>query len=240
MTKKHTTTLFDLLVLGDTDICPEDVGSRSSDALALKVGSSSEVFQTQKTARNPHTGRASLHEAAANGDHTAVRHLIENGTDVGVNKPTFLGGDTALHIATSREHPNVIKEIMRSHGADPNIRNKYRATPLHCAKSREIAELLLSYGATLDLVDCNNNTALQLAVARPTSARNSELIQYLTELTEEQTRAQIRKELNDNRERRRRAEAIKAEQREREEAERVKLLNSRLLSEYKNWRGRSK
>ena len=225
MSKDHT-TLFDLL----EGICP-DIANKIS---TVQDGSSEE---TPHNTRNPQTGRTTLHEAAANGDHTTVRHLIENGSDV--NKPTFLGGDTALHIAASREHSDVIKEIMRHNDADPNIRNKYKATPLHYAKSAAIAKLLLSHGAALDLLDSNNNTPLQSIVARPMSERNTELIKYLTEMTEDQTRAQTRKDLKDSRKRRRRAEAIKAKQREREEAERVQLLHIRRLSEYKTWRGTS-
>ena len=230
---KKDETLFDLL---EEDICLGYVGSSASKSFASQVGGSSEVLQKTMNARNPHTGRASLHEAAANGDHNTVRHLIENVTRVDVNKLTLLGGDSALHIAVSREHHGVIREILRSNDANINIRNKYEATPLHYAKSRETAELLLSHGATLDPVDSNKNTPLRSAMARPTSGRSRELIKYLTELTQEQTRAQIRKEINDNRECRRHTEAIKTKQREQEEIERVRLLNSRLISEYKNWR----
>jgi len=225
---KDDTTLFDLL----EDICP-DIASTSKISTAQESSSEETPYNT----RNPQTGRTTLHEAAANGDHTGVRHLIENGSDV--NKPTFLGGDTALHIAASREYSNVIEVIMSHNNADPNIRNKYKATPLHYAKSTAIAKLLLSHGASLDVLDSNNNTPIQSIIARPMSERNIELIKYLTEMTEKQTRAQTRKDLKDNRERRRRAEEIKAEQREREEAEKVQSLHVRRLSEYKSWRGTS-
>lgn len=176
----HTSSLFELL----DHICPDIHATETSSThmwtcSSIKEGCSSEEVLNPAAinTRNPETGRTMLHEAAASGDCATFRQLIKNGADI--NKQKFLGGESALHVAAAHGHKSVAAEIMRHDNSDPNIRNKYKATPLHYATNTAIAELLISYDVILDLAYSNNRTPLQAVIVRPTASTsdcNKELI----------------------------------------------------------------
>ena len=208
--------------------------------LAIKQSEGSSSFTNNKhllpaNARMPHTGRTLLHEAAIKGDVSAIDKLIQEGVDI--HKTTLLGRNTALRLASERGNIHAVKSLLSHRETNPNAKNKYRATPLHLAQSVAVADLLVSHGASLDCRDSNNQTPLQaISNRKEESHDNKQLIQYLTNLIEERTRKQIEKELHANREQRRRAEAIKAEQRRLEKDANSQELNNRLLAQYRRWR----
>ena len=186
-------------------------------------------------ARMSNTGRTLLHEAAIKGDVSAIDQLIQDGANI--HKTTFLGRNTALHLASERGNIHAIKTLLSHRETNPNAKNKYRETPLHLAQSVAVADVLVSHGASLDCRDSNNHTPLQaISNRKDESEDNKQLIQHLTNLIEERTRTEIRKELHANRERRRRAEAVKAEQSRLEKEENARELNNRLLASYRRWR----
>lgn len=185
-------------------------------------------------ARIPHTGRTLLHEAAIKGEVSAIAHLIQGGADI--HKTTLLGRNTALHLASERDNIHAVKALLTHRETNPNVLNKYKATPLHLAQSVAVADLLISHGASLDCTDSNNQTPLQaISNRKEESEDNKQLIQHIANLIEERTRAEIRMELNANRERRRRAETIKEEQRRLEKEENARDLNKSLIAQYRKW-----
>lgn len=103
-------------------------------------------------------------------DANMVRFLAENGANV--NEVFMLGDNTdegtftttPLNVSITADRPDVA-EILLSHGADPNYRDKTGRTPIVYAvlTSEEILRVLLSYGADPNIPDNNKRTPLMLA-----------------------------------------------------------------------------
>lgn len=126
---------------------------------------------TSKTAHR--TSPLSIHEAAARGDLTTVKKLVEVRPEL--TRLTNQIGQTALHEAVQMGHHRAVRYLLAK-GAEVNARF-FLGTPLHLAAgrngSKRIAQLLLDKGAEVDAKDNQNETALhkaalhnQAAVAR--------------------------------------------------------------------------
>lgn len=127
---------------------------------------------------------AAIFEAVGRGDAVAVKSLLDAGTDPNVKG---LHEATPLHVAVMVGEPEVA-ELLLEAGADPNAATFARpitggcpscpppprgsgaigggATPLHIAAhvgSKQLAELLLAYGADVDAHDTEENTPLAIA-----------------------------------------------------------------------------
>ena len=74
-----------------------------------------------------------------------------------IDKKSHIGQDTALHFAVRNDN-KVITRVLLNCSANPNLPNKYGATPFHYVQSIDIAHLLRSYGADSTLVDKNGRT----------------------------------------------------------------------------------
>ena len=107
-----------------------------------------------------------LHIASKNGDAEIVKYLLENGADI----KAISAGDslTALHLAVkSRDHQTV--KILLELGADPNVQSlpsHGQLTPLHIAVKEgaiKIVELLLEHGASIQLINADGESPLDLA-----------------------------------------------------------------------------
>lgn len=80
-------------------------------------------------------------------------------------------GNTALTYATKNQHPDII-EILREHGASPNVFNKEKEFPIHIAvknndfKSADVLVEKISGSSNLNLnaVNADGKTAVHLAV----------------------------------------------------------------------------
>ena len=98
-------------------------------------------------------------------DAEMVKFLADNGADV--NEIFALGEETfttALNVSITSDRPD-IAEILLSHGADPNIADKNKRTPLMLAAldvgtEPGIMEALIEYGADLNAQDEDGMTAL--------------------------------------------------------------------------------
>jgi hypothetical protein len=99
-----------------------------------------------------------LREASAKGDLAGVTrifverskwpaYMVMSGCD-----PADHHGNTALLLAAQAGHADVV-QLLCDKGADPNLANHTAATPLHVAKSKEIARLLLVGGASTVSLD---------------------------------------------------------------------------------------
>jgi len=111
-------------------------------------------------------GDTALIIAAALGSSEAVEALLEGGSNVSASND----GDTPLHFAAMKDQVEAAN-LLLSWGAPFDLRNGDLRTPLAMAawygKSTEVAELLLSKGASDFLVDRRGLSPLHLAVVRP-------------------------------------------------------------------------
>lgn len=106
-------------------------------------------------------GDERLAEAVRNGDHAAVRALVE-GDDVDAPAPD---GTTALHWAVRQDRAGIARLLLRA-GADANAANRYGVTPLSLAGTNGNAEtvaLLLDAGADPNLATPEGETPLMTA-----------------------------------------------------------------------------
>ena len=107
-----------------------------------------------------------LTDAAMVGDDSTVTRLIEESVDVNARNQY---GQTALQAACSEGHPMTTRLLIR-HGAKVNETDMYGMTALHyaCSVNRpgingrwaEIAEIVISAGASLEAVDQTGRTPL--------------------------------------------------------------------------------
>ena len=223
--------LYDLL----DDILTPDEHSSPKAANKQHVLSISNV-------RDPKSGRTPLHEASMQGDDgcsacSTIDQLIRDGANV--NKTTFLGRNTALHLASEYDNVSAVGALLAHQETNPKSRNKDKETPLHLAQSVAVADLLITSGASLDAKNSNHHTPLEAMCKQEEESgdkKQRKLIQHLTQMVEKRTRAEIRRELDGNRERRRRVEAIKTEQKRFEEEEKNCRFNNSLISQYRRWR----
>jgi ankyrin repeat protein len=110
-----------------------------------------------------------LAEAAARGDHNAVRALIKQGSDV--NAPR-VDGSTALHAAVHADYLDIADTLLRA-GANASATDRYGMTPLYLAcvnGNADIIRRLLDAGADANAVDPGGETALMTAARTGTPA----------------------------------------------------------------------
>ena len=91
-------------------------------------------------------GYTALNKAISQEKTEIVKLLIENGADVKVKNRQ---GSTVLFNAASKNKIEIVK-LLLEHGADARIKNKYDESPLVNVKTKEIAELLIEYGADVN------------------------------------------------------------------------------------------
>ncbi|CAG0908906.1 unnamed protein product, partial [Cyprideis torosa] len=84
--------------------------------------------------------------------------LIRKGAVVNVKDRR---GQTPLFVATENNHHSVV-EVLLAHGADSNVANKDKTSPLHKAENAKTARLLVEKGANIDCIDGKGRTALHL------------------------------------------------------------------------------
>ncbi len=102
-------------------------------------------------------------KAAEAGDIGSIKELIEAGVDV---KAKDENGRTALHKAAEKDHFEIVKLLIEK-GADVNIADNGGNTPLHHAKSKKVAELLLTNGANINAKNEDDETLLHPLLQSP-------------------------------------------------------------------------
>jgi len=102
-----------------------------------------------------------LFKAIKQGDYAKVEECLFCNADVDAYN---YKGEAPLHCAMVVGMRNIV-ELLLSAGADVNaVERRKGATPLHLAETKEMAELLLLWGATISLKDYNSRTPLQWAI----------------------------------------------------------------------------
>ena len=119
-----------------------------------------------------------------------VREHMESGTDPNkmfVWQGRDLAGASALHLAVSVEHKEII-EVLLENGADINIRarDQHGGTPLHWAAFlgyKQIAETLVEAGADINAPDDDGYRPLDAALSNPDldPKTRTEIADYLRE-----------------------------------------------------------
>ena len=89
------------------------------------------VFGTIRSMELDREGRTDLHYAAADGDLTLARRLIERGCDVSL---ADTGGYTPLHFAAQNQHAELVSLLVAA-GAPLEARDQWGNTPLWRAMS---------------------------------------------------------------------------------------------------------
>mmetsp|Transcript_36694 Transcript_36694/g.46788 ORF Transcript_36694/g.46788 Transcript_36694/m.46788 type:complete len:264 (-) Transcript_36694:91-882(-) len=183
--------------------------------------------------RSPETGRNLLHEACVHG-HTNLAIQLIREFEANVDHETFLGRDTPLHLAVMQGRRAIVVHLLQ-HGANPNYKNKYCATPIHYVQSMNIAIPLIRYGANLNVVNKFGKSVIECLVAQ--SQSDDELIDFLMKVKEDQLKADFDNQVTEVRE----YEAAVAEidrNRKRILANRhLRKVEEQARKEYLAWRG---
>uniref|UniRef100_A0A0G4HP08 Uncharacterized protein n=1 Tax=Chromera velia CCMP2878 TaxID=1169474 RepID=A0A0G4HP08_9ALVE len=171
-------SIVDLLLQNGADVNAKEAnaevsGGRTSLHLASKRGDKGMVEQllTQGADVNAKTndGLTALQVALVGGRLNIVKCLVEAGADVNVEETELKR--TALHIFSEHGDWDMVKLLLRK-GAAVDATDRHGQTPLHRAVlngQQSILELLLEYGADVNVKDVNANgspgmTALELAI----------------------------------------------------------------------------
>ncbi|XP_016384858.1 ankyrin repeat and SOCS box protein 2-like isoform X1 [Sinocyclocheilus rhinocerous] len=107
-----------------------------------------------------------LHEAAYYGQDQCIKIILR--AQPGMINQRTLKEQTALMIAVTREHLACVERLLEK-GADPDIANKERETPLYKACEKEnpaMVAMLLNYGASVNMSCIQGWTALHESVCR--------------------------------------------------------------------------
>lgn len=148
------------------DLCDSDFWSRAAaadvrDALADDGGAASQL--TNDSFRN-----TPLHFAAADGEPSAIRVLLDFGADVNAHNELRR---TPLHWAARQGNAAAI-ETLAAAGAALNTTDAWGQTPLHDAVDRgnsATVNALIEAGAALNVADRNGFTPLHIALANDAS-----------------------------------------------------------------------
>ena len=107
-------------------------------------------------------GRQPIYFAASQSP-ALIKLLLEHGAQANASNHY---GHTPLHVATQNSNPEALTLLLEA-GADPNAQNRNGATPMHSAatgtQDTNVWQILLHYGARLDLTNKTGKTALDLA-----------------------------------------------------------------------------
>lgn len=183
--------------------------------------------------RNPSNGRTLLHEASANGHLTLAQLLIEEFA-ANINCRTYLGKETPLLLACSMNDRSMVY-LLLNYGADPNIQNKFLSAPLHYAQKRSVASLLVKRGGVSTMRDSAMRTPVQVALER--EERDEELIEFLTRCNEGQEKDEYKKEIEANKELRKREEEAQRAAHAKRMGQQKMGFKERTMREYERWRG---
>ncbi|RMZ39355.1 serine/threonine-protein kinase ripk4 [Aspergillus flavus] len=128
-----------------------------------------EVLQSNVTSPNGETRDTQDLPALtlAEHDHWALlREVITTGR-ADLTYKCMLSGDTLLHMATAANETDILRRLIESKLRPESAVNEQGHTPLHLARTVEIAKLLVDDGYHVDSTDLNNNTPLDIARRQP-------------------------------------------------------------------------
>lgn len=132
----------------------------------LLTGALALGLMTQPALAQGKSTQSQFLEAVRKGSGTDASRLMEEGGSAIINTQDDSTGETALHISVGKHNATWVRYLLQN-GADPNVTNKKKVTPLMAATQlsfAEGAEALLAYKAKVDAQNSFGETALILAV----------------------------------------------------------------------------
>ncbi|KAL8402586.1 hypothetical protein RB596_009090 [Gaeumannomyces avenae] len=156
--------------------CAAEGGHEAVARLLVEAGADKEAKDGRFGGRTP------LHCAAEGGHEAVARLLVEAGADKDA-KDGCGGGRTPLHRAAAGGHEAVARLLVEA-GADKEAKDGCfsERTPLHRAAAgghEAVARLLVEAGADKEAKDSFEHTPLQLAAAKPRSAKHAAVARLL-------------------------------------------------------------
>lgn len=164
-----TYTISNLLVYGYRQLFQRTMSMKKA-TIVIAVGTllTITVYAKQSNIKNQPIGviaqvtqRMGLHEAAIQGNVTAIQAHIEAGSNLDVKEPT--GGSSPLITAIVFGNTDVAKLLIEA-GANVNFRNNEQSTPLHTAAffcHSDVVKMLLDTGADKTLKNKYGHTAFE-------------------------------------------------------------------------------
>ncbi|KAJ8948757.1 hypothetical protein NQ318_017926 [Aromia moschata] len=136
-------------------------------------------------ARTKEKEQTPLHLAAEGGYMECVEILLEKGADANMRNHR---AQTPLHLAARAQAYDCVELLLRKANADPNIGDCDKRTPLHAAvgkaaRSYDIIEILVSYGADVNTKDQYGYTPLHIAALNELSQCVEILIYHGADVT---------------------------------------------------------
>ena len=125
----------------------------------------------------PTNVRAKLIKSAEKGDIPKVRKLLDKKKAKKVINKMGANGNRLLHFASEWKEPDLVERIIKL-GADVNIKNLWKRTPLHLAvEANNFAaiKILLDHGADIHSEDIKEITPLDI-VQKKNKKKTLELI----------------------------------------------------------------
>ncbi|KAL4239748.1 85/88 kDa calcium-independent phospholipase A2 [Mactra antiquata] len=132
-------------------------------------------------------GHTPLYKACLNGQdnlpdktsQTDKHVIVEMLLDAGVNPDISKTDRLPIHVAVSFSEIKCIEKILKKHPDQRNARDKkYKGTPLHWAKTREVTELLCELGCDMNIRSCTEHTPLMIMLMKNRVESLMELVCY--------------------------------------------------------------
>lgn len=144
-----------------------------------------EVKGVNVNARTKEKELTALHLAAEGGYVECIEILLDKGADANANNHR---GQTPLHLAARSQAFDCVEMLLRKGNADPNIGDFDKRTPLHAAvgkaaRSYDIIEILVSWGADVNAKDQYGYTPLHMAALNELSQCVETLIYHGADVT---------------------------------------------------------
>jgi len=180
------------------------------------------------------SGRALLHEAVVNEQIDCVEILLMS-TALNINQITLLGKESALHLAVQKSNRDIAFSLLY-HGADPNMRNKNGCSPLHYATEKNIASLLVSFGAETNLKDTTKQQKpVEWALERGLK-QSSDLVRFLMEVEDAAEQKIFSKEIREIRQKKSKTEIVLQKESRAQEAQNSVKWKRKIKRDYLSWR----
>ncbi|GMG32543.1 unnamed protein product [Aspergillus oryzae] len=151
-----------------------------------------EVLQSNVTSPNSETRDTQDLPALtlAEHDHWALLREVTTTGRADLTYKCMLSGDTLLHMATAANETDILRLLIENKLRPESAVNEQGHTPLHLARTVEIAKLLVDDGYHVDSTDLNNNTPLDIARRQPKTRDVADYLEDVSRMSEKKHRTE--------------------------------------------------